>query len=367
MELNYDSSSSSPREDELNEYLLMDFIEENRELQAVKDAIRYFVNSTAERDRSHGLLANYFCNQPLYDERQFRHRFRMRKHVFICIVDTLSVHERFFQQHPDACKRQGVTALQKCTAAIRMLPYGCAADQIDEYLKLPLTFGSRHLTISKVYAEKGKIETFLLEGKSRTATVILKVVASRDLLIWHAFFGTPGSCNDINVLQHSPSFDTILNGRAPQVQFNVNENTYNKGLFTQNQESARKNVERAFGVLQARFAIIQKPALAWSATMLWKIMMACIIIHNMIVEDERNTYTNYKDPQEFSQEQSENVPGSSSGNAITFSVTPGRYDEHNFVTLLATREEIRDRQAHFSLKNDLIDHLWHKFESSYSD
>ena len=128
-------------------------------------------------------------------------------------------------------------------------------------------------------------------------------------------------------------------------------------MFTQNQESARKNVERAFGVLQARFAIIQKPALAWSATMLWKIMMACIIIHNMIVEDERNTYTNYKDPQEFSQEQSENVPGSSSGNAITFSVTPGRYDEYNFATLLATREEIRDRQSHFSLKNDLIDHL----------
>ena len=55
MELNYDSSSSSSSEDELNEYLLMDFIEENRELRAVEDAIRYFVNSTAERDRSHGL------------------------------------------------------------------------------------------------------------------------------------------------------------------------------------------------------------------------------------------------------------------------------------------------------------------------
>ena len=124
MELNYDSSSSSSSEDELNEYLLMDFIEENRELRAVEDAIRYFVNSTAERDRSHGLrqrkkrtyvlrdresanerlVADYFCNQPLYDERQFWCRFRMRKHVFICIVDTLSVHDRFFRQHPDACK-----------------------------------------------------------------------------------------------------------------------------------------------------------------------------------------------------------------------------------------------------------------------
>ena len=124
MELKYDSSSSSSRDDELNEYLLMDFIKENCELQAVEDAIRYLVNSTAERDRSHvlhqqkmrtyvlrdlesaneRLVLDYFCNQPLYDECSFRRRFRMRKHVFICIVDTLSVHDRFFQQHLDACK-----------------------------------------------------------------------------------------------------------------------------------------------------------------------------------------------------------------------------------------------------------------------
>ena len=69
----------------------------------------------------------------------------------------------------------------------------------------------------------------MYQGRSRTATVILEAVASRDLWIWHAFFGTPGSCNDINVLQRSPVFDDLLNGRAPQVQFDVNGNTYNKG------------------------------------------------------------------------------------------------------------------------------------------
>ncbi|XP_057791352.1 uncharacterized protein LOC131008495 [Salvia miltiorrhiza] len=35
-------------------------------------------------------------------------------------------------------------------------------------------------------------------GRSGTPTIILEAVASQDLWIWHAFFGTPGSRNDIN-------------------------------------------------------------------------------------------------------------------------------------------------------------------------
>ena len=102
-------------------------------------------------------------------------------------------------------------------------------------------------------------------------------------------FGTLGSYNDINALQCSPVFYDLLNSRAPQVQFDVNGNTlqqrvqthrwnlskwttfidaitapqtHKQRFFTQHQESARKDVERAFGVHQARFAIIRKPALA---------------------------------------------------------------------------------------------------------
>jgi hypothetical protein len=34
-------------------------------------------------------------------------------------------------------------------------------------------------------------------------------------------------------------------------------------LFAQNQEGARKDVEHAFGVLQARFAIVREPGRMW--------------------------------------------------------------------------------------------------------
>ena len=294
-EMNLDSSSSSSSKDEIYDYMLMDFVEKSHEIQAVEDAVRYIVNSTVEGDGNEGsrprkkityisrdresandrLIAEYFSNQSLYDECQFRCRLRMRKHVFIIIVDTLSLHYRFFQQNPDACMRQGATALQKCTVAIRMLAYGCAADQIDEYLKLGATTSKECLThfvdgiIAQFLAEYfrkqntedlqrllrkredrgfpgiiGSIDCMHWEWKnypaewkgmyqrrSRTATVILEVVASRDLWIWHAFFGTPGSCNDINVLQRLPVFDDLFNGRAPQVQFDMNGNTYNKGYY----------------------------------------------------------------------------------------------------------------------------------------
>jgi len=57
--------------------------------------------------------------------------------------------------------------------------------------------------------------------------------------------------------------------------------------FTAAQEAARKDVERTFGVLQLRFAMIQGPARMWSKEDLWYIMQACVVLHNIIIEDER--------------------------------------------------------------------------------
>ncbi|KAM1242917.1 hypothetical protein ACFX2G_035224 [Malus domestica] len=104
---------------------------------------------------------------------------------------------------------------------------------------------------------------------------MLEAVAYYDT--W-AFFRSPGSNNDINVLWCSPLFDDVINGWALEFRYKVNGNRYElcyyltdgiypswstfvksfshpdnakKKLFSQRQESYRKNVERAFGILQA--------------------------------------------------------------------------------------------------------------------
>lgn len=60
-------------------------------------------------------------------------------------------------------------------------------------------------------------------------------------------------------------------------------------LYALEQERCRKDVERAFGVLQKRFAIVRNPARSWKPERLALIMNTCIVLHNMIVEDQRET------------------------------------------------------------------------------
>ncbi|CAH9125673.1 unnamed protein product, partial [Cuscuta epithymum] len=150
-------------------------------------------------------------------------------------------------------------------------------------------------------------------GLKKIPTLILEIVAGHNLWIWHAFFGMAGTNNDVNVLDRSPLFDDIVNDVAPSCEFIVNGHHYNMGyylsdgiypsyatliqtisqpcsmkekLFAKRQESVRKDVERAFGVLQSQWHIVKGPARMWSATDLGKIMKTCIILHNMIIENE---------------------------------------------------------------------------------
>ena len=57
--------------------------------------------------------------------------------------------------------------------------------------------------------------------------------------------------------------------------------------FTKYQDSVRKDVERVIGVLQAKWKIVKNLVCQRDLGTIDNIIMACIIMYNMIVEDEQ--------------------------------------------------------------------------------
>ena len=68
-------------------------------------------------------------------------------------------------------------------------------------------------------------------GRKGRPTIILEAVASHDTYIWHAFFGTPGAQNDLNVLSASLVFERVIAGSAHMVVFDVNGTTYTNEYY----------------------------------------------------------------------------------------------------------------------------------------
>ncbi|XP_052109233.1 uncharacterized protein LOC127741218 [Arachis duranensis] len=280
----------------IDECLLEDSEEEDIDRSSIPTTRRWI-----NRDREAGhdrLFQDYFADESVYNANIFRRRFRMRRHVFLWIVDALSNVYPYFQQSVDATGRRDLSPLQKCTAAIRILAYGVVADVVDGYVRIGK---STTIECLEKFVE-GVISVFEDEylRKSNPNDVALTACIGNEKIVQRRGKVFSGSNNDINVLDRSPVFDDILNDRAPEMVFILNgpllsnQSQSHKGekrkLFAQYQEGQKKDVERAFGVLQACFAIIRGPARFWEKKKLANIMRACIILHNMIVEDERDAY-----------------------------------------------------------------------------
>ncbi|XP_066310882.1 uncharacterized protein [Miscanthus floridulus] len=122
-------------------------------------------------------------------------------------------------------------------------------------------------------------------------------------------------------------------------------------LFSEHQAGARKDVECAFGILQSRFCILRRPARLYEQGDLENIMLACIILHNMITEDEKDIEDDSFDLNE---------------EATTSTVQPSTITQGHdpaMEEVLQRDTEIRDREAHRQLQSDLIDHIWQKFRN----
>jgi Plant transposon protein len=147
----------------------------------------------------------------------------------------------------------------------------------------------------------------------------LESIADYKLWFWHTSYGYAGAMNDLNILNLSPFLDSLTNGTFAAVEeeskvvpysidgqqftrmFCLVDRIYPKysrfvcGFkepiteeevrFTGWQESARKDIERVFGVLQCKWKAVAFHIQGLCLVGIGNMVATCLILHNMGVSD----------------------------------------------------------------------------------
>jgi len=157
------------------------------------------------------------------------------------------------------------------------------------------------------------------QNRKKRRIIFMETVCDEDLYIWHFFIGAPGSLNDLNVLRTlllyfdvvkrvwpPKSFSLCFNGRSRRLLHYLTDGAYPKypffvspypnpitpaeNIFNRPQEALRKDVERLYGVLTARFHILLHPGLFGSVEQMMLAGKKAAILRNMVVEQRRGGY-----------------------------------------------------------------------------
>ena len=99
-------------------------------------------------------------------------------------------------------------------------------------------------------------------------------------------------------------------------------------------------MERAFDILQGQFAIVRGSAKFWEQEILWYIMMACVILHNIIIENERGQDL---DDHHY--------------DLMGHPVWP-RHQRDHIVRFVECYHAVRDEDTHEDLQKDLMEEWW---------
>ena len=155
------------------------------------------------------------------------------------------------------------------------------------------------------------------KGKEKKPSIVLEAISDFHMWFWHAAYGYAGCMNDISILAVSPFLERLLDGTFQELEscvvpYHVGETILNqmyilvdgiypaysrlvKGYkepvtnqekaFTAWQESVRKDIERAFGVLKGKWQCMERPFKHIDLPNIAARVATCLILHNMCVSD----------------------------------------------------------------------------------
>ena len=116
--------------------------------------------------------------------------------------------------------------------------------------------------------------------------------------------------------------------------------------FATKQEYKRKDIERTFGVLQARFHILTAPCRLWNRDAMKTVIHTCVILHNLIIDYdwEHRMDGNYIADVQY-------VP------RHPFELIPREKNQAEMVAKQLIRE-MQDGTGHHQLQHDIMVHMW---------
>nr|GEV45903.1 hypothetical protein [Tanacetum cinerariifolium] len=212
--------------------------------------------------------------------------------LFNRIVTAVTNYDSFFHNNTDCTEREGISPLIKCTSAIRQLAYDVNGNFLDEYMQI----SERSSRMALDHFSEVVMEIYGPEFlRKPTVTDIEKLyrhheekhgfpgmLGSLDCTGWE-WFGCPyafkwqyvrpdhGS-NPFILLEavavSYPSGYYLVDGIYPELAPLVKtipelaDDDHKRILYKQKQESARKDVERAFGVLKKKWVVLANPTQA---------------------------------------------------------------------------------------------------------
>lgn len=183
------------------------------------------------------------------------------------------------------------------------------------------------------------------KGKEKKPTVVLEAISDYHLYFWHASFGYCGTLNDKTILNLSPFLSSLLDGSFKKreessgtIPYFIGDEEFermyvlvdgiypgysrfvssmkspvhnNEKKFAKWQESARKDIERAFGVLQGKFQYMARPCEEHNLEVMAQRVATCLILHNMCVSDRvmgGDVYATYNPAHSLDQDDKFDVP-----------------------------------------------------------
>jgi len=216
-------------------------------------------------------------------------------------------------------------------------------------------------------------------GKGKKPTVLIEAVADHNLWIHHAWAGAPGNDNDVTIFNHSPLRRALVDGTFDKYDFafemggeEFNQvwmlvdgiypelsrfvKTVTEGwddesrAFKEWQEGARKDIERAFGVLKKNFRFISSDIQKLCFNDMVQSIKACVVLHNMMVEHRVNCKEEESDTLYYS-----DIPSAQGGGDENRRIANDPLD-----TLWSAVERWRDLQSeteHYRLRDSTMRHV----------